>query len=193
VLRVGVQFSGENTMRSASVRSLGLNDALRAKRLEDGIKFGTLLHDVSRLRRVVADRELRKMDITWAQWSVLAFLSRRDGMSQTALAADLDLTKVAIGSLLDRMEVAGLVQRRVDETDARSRRVYLTRAGCRKLDRVHKQIEKFSPYIMRRVTDQELSITLQVLERVKQTLLELIGEGSGNQPPKNIDRLTIDA
>ena len=178
-------------MRSASVRLLGLNDALRAKRLEDGIKFGTLLHDVSRLRRVVADRELRKVGITWAQWSVLAFLNRRDGMSQTALAADLDLTKVAIGSLLDRMETAGLVQRRVDETDARSRRVYLTRAACRKLDRVHKQIEQFSPYIMRRVSDKELSTTLQVLERVKETLLELIGEGNGNQPSKSVE--SVDA
>lgn len=153
-----------------------------SKRLEDGIKFGILLHDVSRLRRVVADRELRKVGITWAQWSVLTFLGRRDGMTQTTLAANLDLTKVAIGGLLDRMEAAGLVQRRVDEADARSRRIYLTRAGCRKLDQVHKQIQQFSPYIMRRVTDQELSVSLQVLERVKETLLELIGEGRGGSP-----------
>jgi DNA-binding MarR family transcriptional regulator len=50
-------------------------------------------------------------------------------MTQTALATDLELTKVAIGGLLDRMETVGLVQRRFDENDARIRRVYLTRGG----------------------------------------------------------------
>ena len=63
--------------------------------LNTGLRFGFLIHDVSRLRRVAVDRALKPLGITRAQWWVLAFLSRRDGMTQTALAADLDLTKVA--------------------------------------------------------------------------------------------------
>ena len=74
--------------------------------LNTSLRFGFLIHDVSRLRRVVVDRALKPLGITRSQWWVLAFLSRRDGMTQTALAADLDLTKVAIGGLLDRMEEA---------------------------------------------------------------------------------------
>src|SRR3546814_5768676 len=74
------------------------------KDLNTGLRSGFLIHDVSRLRRVVVDRALKPLGITRSQWRVLAFLSRRDGMTQTALASDLDLTKVAIGGLLDRME-----------------------------------------------------------------------------------------
>ncbi len=85
------------------------------KDLNTGLRFGFLIHDVSRLRRVAVDRALKPLGITRAQWWVLAFLSRRDGMTQTALAADLDLTKVAIGGLLDRMESAGFVERRADK------------------------------------------------------------------------------
>src|SRR3546814_1927172 len=70
------------------------------KDLNTGLRFGFLIHDVSRLRRVVVDRALKPLGITRSQWWVLAFLSRRDGMTQTALASDLDLTKVAIGGLL---------------------------------------------------------------------------------------------
>ena len=99
--------------------------------LNTSLRFGFLIHDVSRLRRVVVDRALKPLGITRSQWWVLAFLSRRDGMTQTALAADLDLTKVAIGGLLDRMEAAGFVERRADQTDGRARRVYLTRAGAK--------------------------------------------------------------
>ena len=74
------------------------------KNLDANLRFGFLVHDVSRLRRIVVDRALKPLGITRSQWWVLAFLSRRDGMTQTALAADLDLTKVAIGGLVDRME-----------------------------------------------------------------------------------------
>src|SRR4030095_15963106 len=77
------------------------------KDLNANLRFGFLIHDVSRLRRGVVDRSLKPLGITRSQWWVLAFLSRRDGMTQTALADDLDLTKVAIGGLLDRMEAAG--------------------------------------------------------------------------------------
>jgi DNA-binding MarR family transcriptional regulator len=87
--------------------------------LNTSLRFGFLIHDVSRLRRVVVDRALKPLGITRSQWWVLAFLSRRDGMTQTALAADLDLTKVAIGGLLDRMEAAGFVERRADQSDGR--------------------------------------------------------------------------
>ena len=88
-----------------------------ARDLNTGLRFGFLIHDVSRLRRVVVDRALRPLGITRSQWWVLAFLSRRDGMTQTALAADLDLTKVAIGGLLDRMEAAGFVEPQVERVE----------------------------------------------------------------------------
>jgi DNA-binding MarR family transcriptional regulator len=148
-----------------------------SKRLDGCIQFGFLVHDVSRLRRVVADRQLKAVGITWSQWSVLVFLSRRGGVSQTAIATELDLTKVAIGGLLDRMEAAGLVERRADKDDARSRRVFLSRAGRKVLGQVDKQVEHFAPYLMRRVTDADLAATIRSLELVKENLLLMIAEG----------------
>src|SRR3546814_16780565 len=99
------------------------------KDLNTGLRFGFLIHDVSRLRRVVVDRALKPLGITRSQWWVLAFLSRRDGMTQTALASDLDLTKVAIGGLLDRMEASRLVEDRADARDGTTRRAHAPRAG----------------------------------------------------------------
>ena len=111
------------------------------KDLNTSLRFGFLIHDVSRLRRIVVDRALKPLGITRSQWWVLAFLSRRDGMTQTALAADLDLTKVAIGGLLDRMESAGYVQRRADNDDGRLRRVYLSRAGSKLVNTIRENVE----------------------------------------------------
>src|SRR5690349_4155251 len=144
--------------------------------LNHAIRFGFLVHDVSRLRRVALDRVLKPLGVTRSQWWVLAFLSRRDGMTQTALAADLDLTKVAIGGLLDRMEAAGLVQRRFDENDARIRRVYLTRAGIRLVRDIRKQVERVEVEILGPNTEEEIQVTVRTLHRMKMVLLQKIGE-----------------
>jgi len=145
---------------------------------DDAIRFGFLLHDVSRLRRVALDRELKPLGITRSQWWVLAFLSRRDGMTQTALAADLDLTKVAIGGLLDRMESAGLTQRRSDESDARIRRVFLSRAGHRLVRDIRNKVEAIEVEMLSSNSASEIRQTAECLHRMKVMLLQKIGEVS---------------
>ena len=143
--------------------------------LNTSLRFGFLIHDVSRLRRIVVDRALKPLGITRSQWWVLAFLSRRDGMTQTALAADLDLTKVAIGGLLDRMEGAGFVERRADKADGRARRVYLTRAGAKMVGAIRQNVETVELEILSRVSDRQLEQAAETLRALKETLLEMLG------------------
>ena len=152
------------------------------KNLDANLRFGFLIHDVSRLRRIVVDRALKPLGITRSQWWVLAFLSRRDGMTQTALAADLDLTKVAIGGLIDRMESGGFVERRADERDARARRVYLTRAGQKLVATIRENVDTVETDILATVTEDELDEAARALVKIKKRLLELVGgDGEGGQ------------
>lgn len=145
------------------------------KNLDANLRFGFLIHDVSRLRRIVVDRALKPLGITRSQWWVLAFLSRRDGMTQTALAADLDLTKVAVGGLVDRMEAAGFVERRADERDARARRVYLTRAGQKLVSTIRESVDSVETEILSTVTERDLDEAARVLRTIKERLLEMVG------------------
>ncbi|MFN3469396.1 MAG: MarR family winged helix-turn-helix transcriptional regulator [Novosphingobium sp.] len=152
------------------------------KNLDSSLRFGFLIHDVSRLRRIVVDRALKPLGLTRSQWWVLAFLSRRDGMTQTALAADLDLTKVAVGGLIDRMEAGGFVERRADERDARARRVYLTRAGQKLVSTIRESVDAVEADILATVTEDELDAAAAVLVKIKGRLLELVGgEAEGGQ------------
>ena len=145
------------------------------KNLDANLRFGFLIHDVSRLRRIVVDRALKPLGITRSQWWVLAFLSRRDGMTQTALAADLDLTKVAVGGLVDRMESAGFVERRADERDARARRVYLTRAGQRLVTTIRESVDAVETSILETVSEADLDEAARVLKAIKERLLDMVG------------------
>jgi DNA-binding MarR family transcriptional regulator len=135
--------------------------------------------DVSRLWRVVLDRALKPLGVTRSQYSIIAFLSRRDGMTQTALAADLELTKVAVGGLLERMEAVGLVERRADKSDARVRRVYLTRKGTRITQKIRELVDPIEAEMLAPVGDAELDGAIHTLGTIKGTLLDL-GEANGN-------------
>ena len=145
------------------------------KDFKTSVRFGFLIHDVSRLRRIVIDRALKPVGITRSQWWVLSFLGRRDGMTQTALAADLDLTKVAIGGLIDRMETAGFVERRPDSRDGRIKRVFLTSTGNKFLTTIRANIMEVETDILADIDDAALQQTADTLIQVKRTLLAMSG------------------
>lgn len=154
------------------------------RELDNGLRFGFLIHDVSRLRRIIVDRALKPLGITRSQWWVLAFLSRRDGMKLSALAADLDLTKVAVGGLIERMEAAGFVDRRSDERDARAKRVYLTMEGQSLVNRIRRHVATVETEILEPVGEEELDVAAETLLKMKNRLLEMIGEDTEAGTPR---------
>jgi DNA-binding MarR family transcriptional regulator len=62
--------------------------------------------------------------------AVLACLDPASGISQTALTAQMSLSKQAVQQLLDQLEAQGLVRREPDPADRRAKRVALTPAGA---------------------------------------------------------------
>src|SRR3712207_6823828 len=69
---------------------------------------------------------LAKAGLTRAQWQVLAYVARGEGMSQVKLARLLDIKPATLVPLIDRLEAAGLVERRVDSHDLRQRNLFMT-------------------------------------------------------------------
>jgi DNA-binding MarR family transcriptional regulator len=74
-------------------------------------------------------RVLESAGLTLPQFDVLANLGMTEGITQQELADKLLVTKGNVVGLLDRMESAGLVERRADPTDRRANRIHLTRRG----------------------------------------------------------------
>jgi len=88
--------------------------------------LGFLIHDVSRLLRKRFDRRAQHVGLTRAQWAVIAHLVRNEGVNQTTLAELLDVQKITLARLVDRLEQDGWVERRPDPSDRRANRLYLT-------------------------------------------------------------------
>ena len=148
------------------------------------LRLGYLIHDVSRLRRMMFDRALAPLGITRSQWWVLAFISRKDGLPQTQLANELDVGKVALGALIDRLESAGFVVRRTDPIDRRVKRVFLTKQAGRFLRRIRGETDIFNAKIVSGINRAALEKTSDTLFAMKQNLLAM---ADGASLPGEID------
>lgn len=88
--------------------------------------LGFLLSDASRLLRRRFDESARAIGVTRAQWRTLVSLSRNEGINQGGLADLLEVEPITLCRMVDRLEEAGLVERRRAPADRRAWHIYLT-------------------------------------------------------------------
>ncbi len=135
------------------------------------LRLGFLIHDVSRLRRSAFDRCLKPLAVTRSQWWVLAYLSREDGMTQSQLAEELDLGKVAVGGLIDRLEKGGLLRREADASDRRVNRVFLEPKSKQLIAKMRKVSHRMNEQILAGLPDDRLESSAVTLDAMKRNLL----------------------
>jgi DNA-binding MarR family transcriptional regulator len=135
------------------------------------LRLGYLIHDVSRLRRSAFDRCMKPLNVTRSQWWVLAYLSREDGMPQTRLAEQLDIGKVAIGGLIDRLEKSGFLRRQPDTVDRRVNRVFLESKGKKLVTGMRRINHGMNAKILAGLDDAKLESTAETLSAIKANLL----------------------
>ena len=141
------------------------------------LRLGFLIHDVSRLRRSAFDRCLKPLNVTRSQWWVLAYLSREDGMTQSQLAEELDLGKVAVGGLIDRLEKTGLVRREADASDRRVNRVFLEPKSKQLITRMRKVSHRMNEQILSGLNDTQLEAAATTLDAMKRNILSYLQSG----------------
>ena len=142
-------------------------------------RLGFLMHDVSRLRRSVFNEFMKPLGVTRSQWWVLAHLSRHDGMIQTDLANVLELGKAPLGGLLDRLEAAGMVERRSDPIDRRAKRIHLSDKGLQLIAHMSRQSHAMSERMLDGLDPDSRVALADMLMKVKLNLLALKTEEGG--------------
>jgi MarR family transcriptional regulator, transcriptional regulator for hemolysin len=162
----------EDTAGAAAVTTAAL---MNLKGVIDNrdLRLGFLIHDVSRLRRIAFDLLMKPMGVTRSQWWVLAYVSRHDGMMQTELAALLDVGKVTLGGLVDRLESSKLVERRPDPADRRAKRIHLTAAAQKLLMEMRNAEDRMNARILRGINAKQRSELTEMLTRIKDNLAEV--------------------
>ncbi|MGJ3626903.1 MarR family winged helix-turn-helix transcriptional regulator [Sphingomonas sp. MMS24-JH45] len=121
------------------------------------------------MRRTFFDAALRPMGITRAQWWALGniFAHAEEGMIETELARVLDMGKVSVGGLIDRLEAAGLVHRAADAVDRRMKRIFITDKGYEVLAEISKVGERLDAILFADIDKRDLGIAVDTIARIK--------------------------
>lgn len=125
-----------------------------------------LLADVTRQLRALFAAEMEARGLTGAAWRVLAYLAREDRQTQSELARKLEISRVALGETIDRLERDGWVVRGVDADDRRIWRIRLTEQSREKIPEIRsvaKRLERDCFSVLSEVQIANLNKTLTTL------------------------------
>lgn len=117
------------------------------------------LYDVARLMRTRFDRWARDYGMTRAQGIILARLARQPGMTQNEMAGLCEVEPITIGRLVDRLEARGLLERRLDPSDRRIRRLHLLPAA----EPILKAIQNYKAELFHEVTEDLDEATVELV------------------------------
>lgn len=133
--------------------------------------LGILLTDVTRLLRRDFARRAQPLGMTESQWRVLARLSGNQGITQVALADLLEVQPITLARLIDRLEAAGLVERRPAPKDRRAFQLYLTPKAQPILDRIWELAHEAREAAMAGLTAAQREQMIDALITIKANLL----------------------
>jgi len=99
-------------------------------------------------------------------FSLLILTRSNPGIAQIELGTHLGVDKASIVALLDRLERAGLIERRRSTRDRRRQGIFLTEAGSSELEALMVQVRQLERHMASRFNKTELDQFLGFLQRM---------------------------
>lgn len=134
-----------------------------------------LLMRVSRNYGWKCMQRIGELDLQPRQIPLLMAIRRQEGVSQRELARIMHNTPPTVNVSIQRLEKAGLVQRRRDDADQRKIHVLLTEQGqrtCQELDRYMEETERM---MFQDFTEEELKLLGGMFQRMLHNIEKIPG------------------
>jgi MarR family transcriptional regulator, lower aerobic nicotinate degradation pathway regulator len=93
-------------------------------------KPGYLFRRMQQIAVAIFMEECRAFDLTPVQYAALVAIQTHPGIDATRLSAVIAFDRSTLGSVIERIEAKGLIERKPSPDDRRIKLLYLTRAGA---------------------------------------------------------------
>jgi DNA-binding MarR family transcriptional regulator len=125
-----------------------------------------LLARINTAHKTALERSMNEIGLHSGQVFVLLELWKNNGLRQIDLAERLKIAPPTVNKTLKGMIDSGFVTRTKVEDDARSTRIFLTERGAAIEAEVHTQWERLEEQLLARLTDTEMLVLFQLLEKL---------------------------
>jgi len=111
-------------------------------------------------------RRLAHLSLTPDQFTVLRTLTEQHGITQRRLASLISSDPNTVGSLVYRMEKAGLIERETHEADRRANRLGVSRRGRTKYEQAREVALALQVDVLKALPEANREIFLEQLETI---------------------------
>lgn len=137
--------------------------------MTDSIAY--IMGDISRMMRKRFDLAARSTGVTGPQSRVIFLLNRAPGLNQGQIADRLDVEPITTCRMIDRLEQAGLVERRRDPSDRRAWQIFNTRAATPLIDRLRSIADEILDHALSGLSAAEVDMLGALLHRIRNNML----------------------
>ncbi len=102
-------------------------------------------------------------DLTIEQFTIMADLSKEDGLSQQTFADRSSKNKASITSLINNLEKKGWVSRKSDRRDRRSKRIHLTKKGTNVYAKLSPIVEQTFTETLESLSEKDMTTGMEIL------------------------------
>jgi DNA-binding MarR family transcriptional regulator len=137
--------------------------------------LGYRINDLARLIRKRFDEESRDLGVTNSQWRVLVNVLRQPGINQGTLSELMEVEPITTCRMVDRLEMAGLVERRRDPNDRRAWQIHLTDAAMPLIDKLKERAAELNAVAIAGLAERDQAEFVRMLDMIR---LNLSGNAS---------------
>jgi DNA-binding MarR family transcriptional regulator len=134
---------------------------------------------VTTLMSADMQRGLAERGLTQTRAQVLWVLGEAERMTQSELAAELEVTPRNVTTLIDALEETGFVRRTAHPTDRRAAVIVLTPKGQKSFARLQSEMTEFAKLLFGSLSESDLKTFQGILRDVGTKLTELAKENGG--------------
>ncbi|MCX2983010.1 MarR family transcriptional regulator [Halieaceae bacterium IMCC14734] len=160
----------EETLLTVYTNLAGDNQDRQILPSTESLSIIQLISAVTRLNSRHFDIKLKAMGFTRSQWLVLSALDADEGLSQSSLAAKLNMGKAPLGVLIDELEAGDWLLRQIDPQDRRARRLFLTPACRADLQSMAQEFETLHQYSLSHIGNTKQRLFTRALQNIRARL-----------------------
>ena len=116
---------------------------------------------------------IKSMNLTSPQFDVIATLANQPSMTCKTLGEKTLITKGTLTGILDRLEIKGIVERKVNEEDGRSQKIMLTLSGLEIFEHAFPNHMRHLEKAFNQLSPQEMINLTNSLKQLRETMEKL--------------------
>jgi DNA-binding MarR family transcriptional regulator len=126
--------------------------------------LGYKLKKTQHLLRLKMDEALRSIDLTTPQYSVLAQLELKTGVSNAELARSSFITAQTMHAIVSNLESRGLIEKQSDTSHRRILRTKITKLGLKTVKAAHKIVTTVESKMLSTLNEKEALLLEKLLQ-----------------------------